>query len=271
MVDRETARSQLSSTLSADPERTVAIPITATPQDNASSADYTVPTSVTFNAGDMSKTITFTATQDAEDDDGESVLLAFGILPDGVNPGTRNETTVSITDDDVPQVTVSFGQAAYTVAEGGTQSVTVAVTLSADPERTVAIPITATPQDSASSADYSVPTSVTFNAGQMSQTITFTAAQDEVDDDGESVLLGFGTLPPAVSLGTTTQSTVSITDDDVAGVSVSEASLTIAEGSSGTYTIVLDSQPTARCDRHHQRPIQHGRDRGTGQPDVLLD
>ena len=133
--------------LSADPERTVAIPITATPQDSASSADYSVPTSVTFNAGDMSKTITFTATQDAEDDDGESVLLAFGILPDGVSPGTRNETTVSITDDDVPQVTVSFGQVAYTVAEGGTQSVT--VTLSADPERTVVIPITATPQGAA--------------------------------------------------------------------------------------------------------------------------
>ena len=232
-------------TLSADPERTVAIPITATPQDSASSADYTVPTSVTFNAGDMSKTITFTAAQDAEDDDGESVLLAFGILPDGVSPGTRNETTVSITDDDVPQVTVSFGQAAYTVAEGGTQSVT--VTLSADPERTVVIPITHTPQDGADSpADYSgVPPSVTFNTGQMSQTITFEAIQDDVDDDGESVLLGFGTLPPAVSLGTTTQATVSITDDDGAGVSVSESSLTIAEGSSGTYTIVLDSQPTA--------------------------
>ena len=143
--------------------------------------------------------------------------------------------------------------------------------LSADPERTVVIPITATPQDNASSADYTVPPSVTFNAGQMSQTITFTAIQDEVDDDGESVRLSFGTLPPAVSLGTTTQATVSITDDDGAGVSVSESSLTIAEGSSGTYTIVLDSQPTAERGRGHQRPIQHGRDRGTGQPDVLLD
>ena len=87
---------------------------------------------------------------------------------------------------------------------------------------------------------------MTFNTGQMSQTITFEAIQDDVDDDGESVLLGFGmTLPPAVSLGTTTQATVSITDDDGAGVSVSESSLTIAEGGSGTYTIVLDSQPTA--------------------------
>ena len=173
------------------------------------------------------------------------MLLAFGILPDGVSPGTRNETTVSITDDDVPQVTVSFGQAAYTVAEGGMQSVT--VTLSADPERTVVVPITHTPQDGADSpADYSgVPPSVTFNTGQMSQTITFEAIPDDVDDDDESVRLSFGTLPPAVSLGTTTQATVSITDDDVAGVSVSEASLTIAEGSSGTYTIVLDSQPIA--------------------------
>ena len=230
--------------LSADPERTVAIPITATPQGTTTTDDYTVPTSVTFDAGDMSKTITFTATQDAEDDDGESVLLAFGILPDGVSPGTRNETTVSITDDDVPQVTVSFGQAAYTVAEGETQSVT--VTLSADPERTVVIPITHTPQTGADSpADYTVPSSVTFNTGQMSQTITFEAIQDDVDDDDESVRLRFGTLPPSVSLGTTTQATVSITDDDGAGVSVSESSLTIAEGSSGTYTIVLDSQPTA--------------------------
>ena len=113
---------------------------------------------------------------------------------------------------------------------------------------------------------------MTFSTGDMSQTITFTATQDDVDDDGKSVLLAFGApLPGGVSLGTTVTTTVNITDDDGAGVSVSESSLTIAEGSSGTYTIVLDSQPTARCDRHHQRPIQHGRDRGPGQPDVLID
>ena len=108
----------------------------------------------------------------------------------GLVPAARKETTVSITDDDDPAVTVSFEQAAYTVAEGGT--VTVTVTLNADPERTVVIPITHTPQSGADSpADYSgVPSSVTFNTGQMSQTITFETIQDGVDDDGESVLLG---------------------------------------------------------------------------------
>ena len=38
---------------------------------------------------------------------------------------------------------------------------------------------------------------------------------------------------------------VTITDDDTAGVTVSETSLTIEEGDSGTYTVVLDTEPSA--------------------------
>ena len=133
-----------------------------------------MPLSVTFNDGELSKTITFTATQDADDDDGESVLLAFGTsLPAGVSASGTVETVVTITDDDDPQVTVMFGADAYTVPEGGTQAVT--VRLSADPERTVVIPLTATDQGTTSSTDYSVPLSVTFNTGELSKTITFTA------------------------------------------------------------------------------------------------
>ena len=230
--------------LSADPERTVIILLTATPQGTATSADYTVPTSVTFNRGETEQTISFEAIQDDVDDDGESVQLGFGTLPSRVSAGTPNQVIFSIDDDDDPRVTVMFGAGAYTVAEGGMQSVT--VSLSADPERTVIILLTATPQGTATSADYTVPTSVTFSTGETEQTISFEAIQDDVDDDGESVQLGFGTsLPDRVSAGTPNQATVNITDDDGVGVTVSEASLTIGEGSSGTYTIVLDSQPTA--------------------------
>ena len=60
-----------------------------------------MPSSVTFDAGDTSKTFDFAATADTEDDDGESVLLGFGSsLPAGVSAGSPSETTVSITDDD---------------------------------------------------------------------------------------------------------------------------------------------------------------------------
>ena len=231
--------------LSADPERTVTVPLTKTEQGGASSADYSgVPASVTFNAGETSQPITFAATQDAEDDDGESVKLAFGALPTGVSAGARDETTVSITDDDDPAVTVSFGAATYTAAEGSTATVT--VNLSADPERTVAIPITKANQGGATSADYSgVPATVTFNSGDTSKTFDFTATADAVDDDGESVRLGFGTLPARVSAGSPKETTVSITDDDDPGVTVSfgAATYTAAEGSTATVTVTLSADP----------------------------
>ena len=180
-------------TLNADPERTVTIPITTTDQDGASSSDYSgVPASVTFNAGDTEVDITFTASSDSVDDDGESVKLTFGNLPVGVSAGSTDEAVVTITDDDVPSVEVSFKQGSYSVAEGDTVDVT--VTLSEDPERTVTVPITTTDQDGASSADYSgVPANVTFVPGDTEETITFTATQDLDNDDGESVKLSFGT------------------------------------------------------------------------------
>ena len=236
----------ISLTLSADPERTVAIPvIVGANQGGATSADYSgVPASVTFNAGQTSRTLTFTATQDTLDDDDERVRLEFDTLPPRVSEGTRHETTVNIRDDDDPEVTVSFGATAYTAPEGGTA--TVEVTLSADPERTVIIPLTKTDQGGVSPTDYSgVPSRVTFNSGQTSRTFTFTAAQDTVDDDDESVKLGFGTLPQRVSEGTTDETTVNIGDDDDPWVTVGFGADTyeIAEGSTRVFTVALNGDP----------------------------
>ena len=197
-------------TLSADPERTVLIPIMATPRNGATPVDYSVPTSATFNTGQTSRTITFMATQDEVDDDNERVLLTFRDLPERVTEGTPNETTVNIQDDDDPHVAVMFGQSAYSVTEGST--ITVRVTLSADPERTVTIPITVMNQNGASSDDYaSLPSSITINANEMSKTIEFMATEDETPDRGESVLLSIGTnLPARVTRGTPDETTVTI-------------------------------------------------------------
>ena len=180
-------------------------------------------------------------------DDGESVKLTFGTLPTGVTEGTTNESVVSITDDDVPAVTVSYEQGTYTVAEGS--STTVKVQLSVAPERTVTVPITHTPQDGATTADYSgVPTSVTFNSTDTEKTFSFAAASDGVDDDGESVKLTFGTLPTGVTAGTTNESVVSITDDDTAGVTVSfdMATYVATEGGSNAAVTVELSAPAPR-------------------------
>ena len=234
-------------TLNADPERTVTVPLTKTEQDGASSSDYSgVPANVTFVPGDTEETINFSATEDTLNDDGESVKLTFGSsLPTGVTKGSTDEAVVSITDDDVPSVAVSFEQGTYTVAEGSL--VTVKVTLNADPERTVTIPITKTDQGGASSADYSgVPANVTFVPGDTEETINFSATEDTLNDDGESVKLGFdNTLPAGVSAGSTQETVVSITDDDVPSVAVSfgAAAYTVTEGGTVDVTVTLNADP----------------------------
>ena len=191
-------------TLSADPERTVEVPITKTNQGGASAADYSgVPTTRHLqHGGDVQDLRRSQRRQDTVDDDGESVLLAFGTLPGGVIAGTTAATTVSITDDDDPQVTVSFGAATYTAAEGGT------VHGDGDAERGPGADGRGPdhqdePGRGGAPADYSgVPTSVTFNTGETSKTFDFAATADTVDDDGESVKTSpSGTLPAGVSRG----------------------------------------------------------------------
>ena len=235
--------------LSADPERSVTVPISRTNQGGATDGDYSgvaANTSVTFNSGDTEKSITFAATDDSVDDDGESVLLGFGTLPTGVSLGTNGESTVNITDNDVPSVTVRYEQGSYTVGEGSSE--VIKVILSADPERSVTVPISRTNQGGATDGDYSgvgANTSVTFNSGDTEKSITFAATDDSVDDDGESVLLGFGTLPTGVSLGINGESTVNITDDDVPSVTVryEQASYTVGEGSSEVIKVILSEDP----------------------------
>ena len=76
--------------LDVDPERSVTIPLTVSNQDGASYSDYSaVPSEVTFNSGDTRLTITITATDDGEDDDGESLVLALGNLSGRVTPAPR--------------------------------------------------------------------------------------------------------------------------------------------------------------------------------------
>ena len=133
-------------TLSADPKRTVVIPVTTTKVGGASDKDYSgVPENVTFNNGETTKTLTFLAIDDTDADHssntaGNRVEIVFGTLPDAVSKGTDATITISIVDDE-PAVTVSFGDATYSVAEGDPAEVR--VTLSAAPMRPLRIPFSA--------------------------------------------------------------------------------------------------------------------------------
>ena len=211
--------------------------------------------SLVFDSADWSspQSITLTAVDDSVDDDDESFTLGFGGLPDRVSAGTINEVTVSITGNDDPSISVSFVQTSYTIDEGESFSIT--VNLSADPERTVVIPISVDSSgDAADGSDYGVPGQVTFNNGETEQTINFTATDEAVDDDNGRVVLSFdSSAVPNVSDGNTT--TINITDDDGRGVTVTPMDLEVAEGGSANRPPSIDGPKSLQYPEHSTEPV----------------
>ena len=213
----------------------------------ATAADHgTIPAVVRFAIGERTKTITVAATNDSDDDDGESVTLSFvNVSGDRVNiahqPTMANTTMVSLADDDGPKpVTVSFGAATYTAREGGSGA-SVSVELDATPGRSVTVPLTTTHRGGATSGDYSgVPSSVTFEPNETRQTFTVTAMNDTADDDGESLSIGFGTLPASVSAGS--PAVVALDDDD--GSSVRRVRVGFDTGASIAFQVRESTWPS---------------------------
>ena len=131
--------------LDPDPDRSVIIPIVVALGDGASVDDYTLSAaSLAFARGETSKSLTVTATDDSEDDDGESLELSFWTLPSGVRAGSRASATVTIADDDGATtgqtISISAGRDAYiaglddvvfnlTLAEASDQAIAVNVRL----------------------------------------------------------------------------------------------------------------------------------------------
>ena len=241
----EGATVEVGVTLTADPGETVSIPLTTTAQGNTSADDYSgVPSSLTFDSGETSKTFTFSATPDTIDDDNDSVAIGFGAMPSGFGAGATSATAISITDDDAGLAKVGFGAKSYAVSEGS--SVVVTVSLDNALTEAVTVPITTVDQDGATGDDYSgIPASVTFAAGDTSATFTVDATADSTYDDNESVLIGFGTLPDGVDLDATAETTVTITDPNPPQVKVSFGSATydVSEDGGLWVPITLDADP----------------------------
>ena len=174
-----------------------------------------------------------------DDSDSAAEGLAVWVYVNGYLAGSQ---TLSLTTD--PAFT--FGATTYTATEGGTAA-TVEVNLPAAPTSAVTIPIEVKSRNGgAVAADHStVPTSLTFSTSDVTKIITVTATDDTVDDDGESITIGFGTAPTDYfAVGTTT---VFLADnDDPNTVTFGAATYTAIEGGTpATVTVQLSRAPAA--------------------------
>ena len=168
------------------------------------------------------------------------ILTASSGLHGGAT-GSRTGNGQIVLSDVTP--TVSFAAATSTVAEsGGTRNV--ALSISPAPTANITVDYTVT-GSATEDTDFSITGSgtATVAANATSVNIPVAITDDNADEVAETVILTLGS-GAGYAVGSTNVHTLTITDNDSAGLVFSPTSLTVAEGGSGTYTVKLATLPT---------------------------
>ena len=193
----------------------------------------------TVSNWDRAQTVTVLAANDADSSNG---VATFDHTASGGDYGSVSISSVRATeaDDDTPGVRVS--RTTLTVSEGRTATYT--VKLNTAPTGSVTVAVTASGD---SDGDLTAaPSSLTFTTGtwNAAQTVTVSAADDGDAEDGTAT---FTNTPSGADYASVTGAIVTATenDDDTAGVTVTPRRLTVNENGMATYTVVLDTLPTA--------------------------
>ncbi|MEO1170699.1 MAG: hypothetical protein AAFX94_01435, partial [Myxococcota bacterium] len=202
---------------------------------------------VVFTPSDWAdpRTITVNAVDDliVEGDHSGSISHLVTSPDDRFDALPIDDIVAQVFDNDTTGVLVAFPDAENEVSEAGvTDTYTLVLTEApSDP-----VTVTLTPNAQVTVA----PSQVTFTPANFDDpvTITVTAVDDAIDDDGvagtvvhtvESDDLDYDGSPVA-------EASFAVIDDDSAGILTSPAALSLTEGATpGVYAVVLQSQPTA--------------------------
>lgn len=236
-------------------------PVTVTTQPDGEVS--TSPPALVFDASnwDAPQTVTVSAIDDDVDEDSDNNLtphaglvthlvmsgdLYYAALPLPQRPA---DVQALIQDNDEAGILITPGTLALSESAAPVGTYTVQLTSRPQAPVTVSLAITDTGQISLA------PATLVFNATNwnLEQTVTVTATNDLIDegpDDAPQVRLVSHTATSGdgnySGLAPVTK-TVSVADDDTAGVIIAPATtpFTATEGLSNTYTVRLTSQPTA--------------------------
>ena len=205
-----------------------ATPSTVCSVDDASGALTLV------GAGDCVVTVTAEGSDDYNEASASDTVT---VQAAGTTDGRTDSTGVTLTVDPA------------TVNEGaGATTLTVTGTLDEAPrtsDTTVTLSVGAGGDSAVAGTDYAAvdDLKLTIDAGQTSGTVTFTLTPtDDGIVEGDETLSVAGTA--SVEDLTVTGTDVTIRDDDERRLAISPTSLTVSEGESATYTVVLGSKPT---------------------------
>lgn len=232
-------------TLQLNTAPTANVIVTLTPDAQVTVA----PTTVTFTPTDWN--IPQTATVSAVDDPSAELSPHSGIIThttSSADPLYQNisvaSITTAITDNDPPGVAIDTGGTVDVTEAGATDAYT--VTLVSLPTADVVVTITPDSQQTAAPSPLTF-TPLTWNTPQ---TVAVTAVDDFIAQGTRQGMIthSSSSLDPLYNALAIYSPTVTVSDNDTAGVTIaaSGGSTSVTEGgASDTYTVVLNTPPTA--------------------------
>ncbi len=230
--------------LDAQPSSDVVIDLSS---DDTGAATVS-PGSLTFTSANWNSAQTVTIMSLHDDDlldETPVITVSVNASSDGVFTGLANQNvTVTVTDDDIASISISA--ISGNTREDGTTA-TFTIVLDSEPTADVTIGLSS---DNTAEGTVS-PSSVTFTTANwnIAQTVTVTGVDDAIDD-GDVVY----TIVTAAATSSDTNyngldpADVTVTNEDNDGVGISVSAIsgnTTEDGTTATFTIVLDSEPTA--------------------------
>ena len=164
--------------------------------------------------------------------------------------------TIVITDDDEGSRRVDLSVSPDRIDEdAGAQVLTLTATLNGTARsNATAVNVAVSGGTAEATVDYTVDSSFTITIAQgdisANRTFRFQPVDDGIDEGDETVEIG----ATATNLETR-GATITIIDNDDRGVTASTSTLTVAEGRTGTYTVVLNTQPTGDVTVRAAEPV----------------
>ena len=187
-------------------------------------------------------TLILTTTADGVSDSGEDITIAVSSVSNaaGLDGGVGVIGTSTIAFDIIEQPALVLNPSTLTIDEGDTATYT--VSLATQPNAAVAIALSGQAGTDLTLSDDTL--NFTMMNWNQPQTITVTAgSDDDAQSDAPIALLHTATGGDYATV--TGEVTVTITEDDTAGITVQPTTLAVDEGGTATYTVVLTSAPAS--------------------------
>lgn len=251
--DTGTVNATFTVTLSAASANTVTVNYATADGTATQPADYqSTSGTLTFNPGDLTKTITVLVNGDPLDEPNETLFVNLSNATNGVIVDNQGQGTIN---DNDPTPSLSINDLSVAEGNAGTTPATFTVTLSAASGQTVTVNYATADNSAVAGSDYQPASGMlTFNPGDTTETVTVLVNGDTTFEQNETFFVNLSSPTNATILDSQGQGTIFNDDAAPPTPTLSINDVNIVEANSGTsiatfnVTLLPSSSQTVTVD-----------------------